>query len=638
MRFFDRPFVFLVPLYIIGLMLGDLLPFSAFWYFFSFLIVLGLTWWIRVLSTLFAPITGLTVFFFGVVMMQESRNIDAPISSGTHPRIGIVEEAGNSERIWKKVIVRVTKEKTEEDWQDKDQHVLLYSQHPLRNGDVLFFYSDLEPIRNAGNPGEFDAKAYWHSKNIRFIGFLGSEDFRLMDFETPNRVTSFFKETRTYLSSLLSESLPDTEAALARALMLGDKSMLTMETRDAFGNAGAMHVLAISGLHVGIIMYLVFLLLQRFSRWISRRSAVLVTILFLWLFAGVTGWSPSVVRATLMFSLLLLGQQWGRNGNAMNTLFFSALILLLWNPLLLFDIGFQLSYGAMLGIFLFYDRLTSLFRTRFKWLKKAWEGTVIGIAAQMFTIPLVLYHFHQFPNYFWLTNLGILCLAGVILSIGLAFFALHFVPFVKMMLTFLLGWSLYLLVLFIYWVDTLPWAVATGFSLDVWEIVVYVFLMVVLSLFESRTRLRRFAVAFLLLLMVYWQWNRFEATEKSEWIVFNDNSPVIACKYGNQIRAYYVGKEEKAERLVQAYAKVHPGSYTLEALKMGTTLIDLGDKALQLDRRKKGIQIQLNGKSWTIRTRYQKLDESEGTVIDMPYLTSSVGNYNLSNGAFRSEL
>lgn len=623
---------------ILGALLGELVSFSlTIPAIFVFVISIGIYFfkpgkWMAITVSFFS------FLLLGAVCLQLERSSSNDPSTGVRTRIGVVQEVDKSDKVWKKHILQIESEKSGKTWRSIGQEVVLYSPQKLREGDVVLFRSELQKIQNQGNPGEFDSRSYWRSKNITFMGFMGGDDFTLLDYRAPFWLSQVFRNSRRYLSNIITESLPEKEASLANALLLGDKSKLSGETREAFGNAGAMHVLAISGLHVGIIMYLLFFVLKRLSRWITRNMAVIITLSFLWIFAGVTGWSPSVVRATLMFSLLLIGQQWARSGDPMNTLFFSAFVLLLINPLLLFDIGFQLSYGAMLGIFLFFDKITQVVKVRHWLLRKAWEGTALGISAQMFTIPIVLYHFHQFPNYFWLTNLGIMCLAGVILAFGLILFSLHFVPFLNVLIAVLLGWSLFALLKFVDWIDGLPFGVARGFELSPSEIILFVALMLSLLFFYNRKSVRYISLLLILLLVSNWQWHRYEASVNSEIVVFNSNSPVIACKYRGEIRAFYIGKRERANRLLSSYAKVMPGNLKVDSLEFGTISITAGDETIELIRSNNGVLIRRNNKTTFIRTRYRMPEGSYDRVLDMPYLQSRNGYYNLSHGALRSAL
>lgn len=139
--------------------------------------------------------------------------------------------------------------------------------------------------------------------------------------------------------------------AIALALILGDKSLIDSEITASFTNTGAMHVLAVSGLHIGIIMQILMVVFSQFPRFISKRKAIFTVVVLMWFYAFITGLSPSVLRAVFMFSVLVVAQLMGKNYSAINTLFFTGFVLIFINPFTLFDIGFQLSFLAMLGIF-----------------------------------------------------------------------------------------------------------------------------------------------------------------------------------------------------------------------------------------------------------------------------------------------
>lgn len=583
------------------------------------------------------PVTLCALFLFGVSLIGLIRENTGTLGQGEIPRVGLVTEAEGGEKDWKKILVEVESEKFEGKWTSKNEKVLLYSQHAFREGDVILFDCKLNWIQNAGNPGEFDAKKYWRSKNVSMMGFLGAEEFTLLDYRAPSSLSVFFDDIRNNLAESLDAQLPTEEASIAKALLLGDKSALSRETRESFSTAGAMHVLAISGLHVGIIMYLLFFALKQFSRWISRRTAMIISLLFIWIFVGVTGASPSVVRAALMFTVLIIGQQSGRAGSGINTLFFSAFLLLLWNPLLLFDIGFQLSYGAMLGIFLTFDRIQSLIQVRQKFLKLLWDGTALGIAAQVFTIPVVLYYFHQFPNYFWLTNLGIMIMAGVILGIGMFFFLVKAIPGINFLIALVLSWSLFLLIEFVSWVETLPAALATGFSPGLPEMILFYLAVIVLVWQLNQKWVRFAAVGIIILIVAGWQWNRSIAMQSDEIVVFNANKPVIAVKSGNSIFGMYLGENrDQADFLLKSYRSINPGNLKLEQLKNGTLKLD-GNLNLEILKTDKYIRIQSGEKSWLLRTGYTK-ESNAMKILDMPYLPEQDGHYNLRTGAFRRPL
>ena len=154
---------------------------------------------------------------------------------------------------------------------------------------------------------------------------------------------------------------------------------------------------------------------------------ILLVLLFLWFYALTSGFSPSVVRSVFMFSLLLLAQMTGRRYSSINILFFSAFVLILINPMVFFDVGFQLSYLAMLGIFSIYPIIQNWLNFKNKIMHYFWQGTAVCLSAQCVTVPLCIYYFHQFPNYFMIANLGIMILSTLVMGIGLGIFIFHFI-------------------------------------------------------------------------------------------------------------------------------------------------------------------------------------------------------------------
>ncbi|HEX5171246.1 MAG TPA: ComEC/Rec2 family competence protein, partial [Cyclobacteriaceae bacterium] len=204
------------------------------------------------------------------------------------------------------------------------------------------------------------------------------------------------------------------------------------ELLGAYASSGAIHVLAVSGLHIGIlyaVITFVFGPLRRYSRgkWVLAG----VSLLCLWSYAFITGMSPSVLRAVTMFTFVSLAEVSNRRSNIYNTLALSAFCLLLYDPYFIMSVGFQLSYLAVLGIVYLYPRLIFLW-TPPSWLIPAWKITCVSVSAQLATFPLGLLYFHQFPVYFLVSNLFVIPLSFLVLVLGLIVLALNvFAPVVK---------------------------------------------------------------------------------------------------------------------------------------------------------------------------------------------------------------
>ena len=291
----------------------------------------------------------------------------------------------------------------------------------LRYGDQIVVKGTPQPIAPPANPQAFDQQRYWANQQVYHQHYLRAEQWKLIKQVLPNPFTQAISQMQRQSREQLTQAVVNPQArGIALALVLGVKDQLADQVREAYSRAGAMHVLAVSGLHIGIVYGVVaFLLgfLQRTRR--GRLLHALACVATLWLFALVTGGSVSVMRAATMFTCVILAQASQRRANIFNTLALSAFLLLLINPYYLLSVGFQLSYLAVLGIVYLQPRIYGLLECRFWLTDKLWALTAVSIAAQLATLPISLYYFHQFPTYFWLANLVVIPAAFIILSLGL---------------------------------------------------------------------------------------------------------------------------------------------------------------------------------------------------------------------------
>jgi len=577
----------------------------------------------------------------GACFVCEHRSSSEELKEGRVSLIVEITEANQNDKLWKKTLACVTHVKTSDTLLPLKSELLMYAQPKFHPGDVIFLDAEIKRIKNANNPGEFDAKSYWNNQNIQFFAFVGHEDYTYIDHKAQHTILAFFDGIRSALSDLIDDNLSPESGGIAKALLLGDKGSLSSETRNSFSNAGAMHVLAVSGLHVGIIMYLLMFVLGKFSRLISKRFVLLISIGFVWIYAAVTGFSPSVMRAAFMFSVLVIGQMTSKRSSGLNTLFFSAFVLLLINPLFVYDIGFQLSYLAMLGIMMFYQPIAGLILIRQKGLKKLWEGTAIGIAAQLLTVPLTLYYFHQFPNYFMVSNLGVMLFAGVLLVLGLLLFSFSGIGILLSVFSVLLGFGIVGLLAFIQFVERIPGAVATGFVLSSSVVFILYGILLILFVFKKRRRVVQLSIAIAGCVFIVIQVDRFGNMNKKELVVFNSNIPIIAYKSVDKIICLYAGRKEDVKKvafLMEGYRKVRPGEIEYVQLKDGKTRIHSKQEDLTFDVSSKQIRFKKGDKNYLLRRHYRSGITGNVHVIDMPYLESGEEHYNLSKGAFVIEL
>lgn len=307
-------------------------------------------------------------------------------------------------------------------WERVRGHVLLYfakdsAPPPIRYGSVLVLHQPLQRITGSGNPGSFDYATYCARQDIHYQAFLRKGSYSVLDRSNGNAVTAFLIRTRNAVLGIIRKAIPSEQTyGVAEALLIGYRDDLDKNLVLAYSNTGVVHIIAISGLHLGMIYGLLLLLLKPFrkQRWL-RRGRPLIIVSVLWGFSLLAGAGASILRSVVMFSFIVIGESLGRKSHIHNTLAASACCLLLYHPYFLWDVGFQLSYTAVLSIVTF---MNPLYRCQYfnnPLLKTAWQLNAITISAQVFTLPLVLYYFHQFPNLFLFTNFIAVPLSGIIL-------------------------------------------------------------------------------------------------------------------------------------------------------------------------------------------------------------------------------
>ncbi len=309
---------------------------------------------------------------------------------------------------------------------ERDFSALLITQ-----GDRLVVHTALRHS-NRGNPDEFDYDEWLALRGIASVCYVRADEWKPIGHTDLHSLVATAERLQHRLSGLLQEAgIQGDDLGVLAALTLGDKFYLSADTRRQWAAAGASHVLAVSGLHTGIVYGAVLMLLTVFGlypvqygqRWRRWMNAVLI-VLCLWVYAFLTGLSPSVVRASLMFSLFAVGAALNRDTNTYNIIFAAAFLTLVFSPRSLFSVSFQLSYAAVLSIVFFYKQLSPLCHSRFKLLRWVWDLFIISVAAQIGTLPFTLYYFSQTANFFALTNFFIIPAAQLMLYTAILYFPL----------------------------------------------------------------------------------------------------------------------------------------------------------------------------------------------------------------------
>ncbi len=278
-------------------------------------------------------------------------------------------------------------------------------------GTLWLFHGDIMTIRNRGNPGEFDYASYMHRRGFRYNMFCSAAGC----LDSIPALKYFPARVRQRIMAGWDHN--DPAVAVLSAVTLGYRSLLDRQTKQEFSDAGAMHLLAVSGLHVGMVWWILDLLLK-FPRHAVRWRALkfLFILTFLWFYAAVTGFSDSVSRSVTMFSLVSFSKAMNRNSSIYNTLLLSGFLLLALKPSRILEPGFQLSYLAVFGIITLQPVGARLYHSAHKLVKRALDLVTVSIAAQTATLPLVLLYFNQFPVWFILTNLAAIPVVSILLA------------------------------------------------------------------------------------------------------------------------------------------------------------------------------------------------------------------------------
>jgi competence protein ComEC len=337
-------------------------------------------------------------------------------------------------------------------WTHTKGNVLLYFSKkdfttPFAYGDQLLIKGSPVLLTPPGNPGEFDYKRFLTFKNIYHQHFLKGEDVKWIDHSPSFILFGYAIRARLWADGKLKQYVKgQREYGIASALVLGVTDGLDNEIIQAYSATGALHVLSVSGLHVGIIYWILLLLLKPLSKRKGGKWVLaIISLVVLWGYAFVTGLSPSVMRAVTMFSFVAFARPLNWTTNIYNTLSVSAFCLLLYEPYLIMSVGFQLSYLAVLGIVYLQRPLYQWWEAPNWLLDKIWQVTTVSIAAQLATVSLGLLYFHQFPVYFIFSNLLVIPISFVVLVVGLLVPILSFLPPLASFLGWLLTWSIQLM-------------------------------------------------------------------------------------------------------------------------------------------------------------------------------------------------
>lgn len=308
----------------------------------------------------------------------------------------------------------------------------------LSGGDTILLPARWQPIRNSGNPFEFDYARWCRRKNVYHRQFAARDQVCLAGKCHPAS-RSFIERSHYYCIQAIDQSVTDSvTAALLKAVIAGDESGIDPELRQAYSDTGIIHIISVSGSHVNLLFLSVAFLLRfirnRRFRWIQFCASFIL----IWIYVLIAGAAAPAIRAALMFSIVAGGTLLDRSANPLNQLCTAGFVMLLYQPAWLFAAGFQLSFLAILSIILFYSPIRDLLKPRSGILRWLWSSLALSLAAEILIAPLAVYYFHSFPATFLVANI-IACLAmSVILILGILLLLLAPFPVLASLPVFLL--------------------------------------------------------------------------------------------------------------------------------------------------------------------------------------------------------
>lgn len=405
-------------------------------------------------------------------------------------------------------------------WEKSSGKLLVYlkvppEQSPPQIGQHILLSGLMDEIKAPLNPDAFDFKAYLARKGVYHQMFAPVGAWRMDTLHQKKSLPLFLQYF--CLKTLEKYLPPGNTRAVGAALILGERSELSQEIQQAYSNSGAVHVLSVSGLHVGVLAIALRFVFGFWSRnKYAQKLGLSMELGSIWLFTLLTGAAPATLRAAVMFSMIIGARAVVRQYNIWNILAASAFTLLCWEPNLLWDIGFQLSYLAIAGIVAFQPWIYQRWVPPNLLWDYIWKLTSVGIAAQLSTGPLSIFYFHQFPLFFWLSGLVAVPLSGLILMLGLGLFLLEALHIPATWLGQVLNWGIQLLNGSIVAIQELPQAVIRGFWWNTLAALGMYGVLILLGVALYRRKLAWLNAALgLLTLWAFAQWpGRFEAQDQ----------------------------------------------------------------------------------------------------------------------------
>lgn len=440
--------------------------------------------------------------------------------------IGIVKQIDNQKKVGK-ILVQI----------DRDSLPVL-----IEIGSQLRFNGMVYINKSSKNPNQFEYSKYLENKQIYAKIYASVSELKISNVVQKD-IWYYTAKLRTkIIRNLEKNDFANAELNVSIALILGQQQDILPEIVKNYQYAGAVHILSVSGLHIGFILVFVMYLLKPFpnsKKW--NFIKLIIVLLSLFSFGFIAGLAPSVVRSVVMFSFFAVAMHLQRGANIFHTLLVSMLLILLFEPSFLFDVGFQLSYLALFFIIWLQPLLSKIWRPKNKIAKYFWDILTVSFAAQMGTLPLCIYYFHQFPGLFFATNLIILPFLSVIMALGVVVMILAAVDFLPVFLSQSLEFSIRILNKVIHTIASFEDFIFRDISLN-WQLLLSMYLFLFSSIiWFKKPKYHSFIgvlVGVVILQLAFLQ-TKYSVNNQQELIVFHvKKNTIISERNGTEIKLF----------------------------------------------------------------------------------------------------
>jgi len=415
----------------------------------------------------------------------------------------------------------------------------------------------LVDVKKPLNPDQFSYKDYLEKQQVHYQLYADHTNLLQLQNKT-HTLFGYAAKLRNHINSKLNPyQYTNDQLSIINALILGQRQNITKEVYDNYTNAGAIHILAVSGLHVGIILLILNLVFKPVERLKNGKFyKTLILVILLWTYALIAGGSASIIRATTMFSIVAIGINLKRPTNIYNTLAVSVFVLLLIKPNFLFDVGFQLSYAAVIAIVSFQPILEKLWTPKYKIVTLLWQTLTVTVSAQFGIIPISLYYFHQFPSLFWLSNLIVIPFLSIILGLGLLVITLALFGLPKTLLSDAFGMVINWMNSFFGWISSQEDFLIIDIPFTISQVIVsYIFIFCLYALYHNKNyRWLQLTLISVLVLQLSYTIVQFNS-KSNQFIVFHKSrNTLLGKKHNNQFATFSTLKTAETNAIIRSFA------------------------------------------------------------------------------------